>query len=56
MAAIKARRDVMAVLTPEQRAKEKSEHDKVMEQHKGSGASWRDDAVWHESSWSQPTW
>lgn len=38
MAAIKARRDVMAVLTPEQRAKEKSEHDKVMEQHKGSGA------------------
>jgi Spy/CpxP family protein refolding chaperone len=37
MAAIKARRDVMAVLTPEQRAKEKSEHDKVMEQHKGSG-------------------
>ena len=37
MAVIKARRDVMAVLTPEQRAKEKSEHDKVMEQHKGSG-------------------
>ena len=37
MAAIKARRDVMAVLTPEQRAKEKSEHNKVMEQHKGSG-------------------
>ncbi len=37
MAAIKARRDVMAVLTPEQRAKEKSEHEKVMEQHKGSG-------------------
>ncbi len=37
MAAIKARRDVMAVLTPEQRAKEKSEHEKVMEQHQGSG-------------------
>jgi protein CpxP len=37
MAAIKARRDVMAVLTPEQRAKEKAEHDKAMEQHKGSG-------------------
>ena len=37
MAAIKARRDVMAVLTPEQRAKEKSEHEKVMDQHKGSG-------------------
>jgi periplasmic protein CpxP/Spy len=37
MAAIKARRDVMAVLTPEQRAKEKAEHDKVMGQHKSSG-------------------
>ncbi len=37
MAAIKARRDVMAVLTPEQRAKEKSEHDKMMGKHKGSG-------------------
>jgi Spy/CpxP family protein refolding chaperone len=38
MTAIKTRRDVMALLTPEQRAKEKSEHDKVMEQHKSSGA------------------
>jgi periplasmic protein CpxP/Spy len=38
MTSIKTRRDVMAILTPEQRAKEKSEHDKVMEQHKGSGA------------------
>lgn len=37
MAAIKMRRDVMAVLTPEQREKEKSEHGKVMEQHKGAG-------------------
>ena len=37
MASIKMRRDVMALLTPEQRAKETSEHDKVMEQHKGYG-------------------
>ncbi len=37
MTSIKTRREVLAVLTPEQRAKEKSEHDKVMEQHKGSG-------------------
>jgi Spy/CpxP family protein refolding chaperone len=38
MASIKMRRDVMAVLTPEQREKEKSEHDKVMQQHKGAGS------------------
>lgn len=38
MASIKMRRDVMAVLTPEQREKEKSEHDKVMQQHKGPGS------------------
>ena len=38
MTSIKMRRDVMAVLTPEQREKEKSEHDKVMQQHKGTGA------------------
>lgn len=38
MAAIKMRREVMAVLTPEQREKEKSEHGKVMQQHKGTGA------------------
>ncbi|NJL18535.1 MAG: periplasmic heavy metal sensor [Nitrospira sp.] len=38
MASIKMRRDVMAVLTPEQREKEKSEHDKVMQQHKGTGS------------------
>ncbi len=37
MTSIKTRRDVMGLLTPEQRAKEKSEHDKVMEQHKGHG-------------------
>ncbi len=33
MTSIKTRRDVMAVLTPEQREKEKTEHDKVMQQH-----------------------
>ncbi len=37
MTSIKARRDVYALLTPEQRAKEKSEHDKVMQQHKDAG-------------------
>ncbi|MDP1769941.1 MAG: periplasmic heavy metal sensor [Nitrospirota bacterium] len=35
MTAIKAKRDVLALLTPEQRTKEKAEHDKVMQQHKG---------------------
>lgn len=34
MVSIKARRDVLALLTPEQRAKEKSEHEKMMQQHK----------------------
>jgi Spy/CpxP family protein refolding chaperone len=33
MASIKTRRDVMAILTPEQREKEDSEHEKVMQQH-----------------------
>ena len=37
MTSIKARRDVYALLTPEQRAKEKSEHDKAMQQHKDAG-------------------
>jgi len=37
MTSIKTRRDVMSLLTPEQRAKENSEHDKVMQQHKGYG-------------------
>jgi len=37
MTSIKTRRDVMALLTPEQRAKEKAEHAKVMEQHKEGG-------------------
>jgi hypothetical protein len=36
-ASIKARKDVYALLTPEQRAKEKAEHDKVMQQHKDAG-------------------
>ncbi|MBH0188255.1 MAG: hypothetical protein HP493_05200 [Nitrospira sp.] len=35
LTAIKMRREVMAMLTPEQREKEKTEHDKVMHQHKG---------------------
>ena len=37
MVSVKARRDVYALLTPEQRAKEKSEHDKAMQQHKDVG-------------------
>jgi periplasmic protein CpxP/Spy len=37
MVSIKARRDVYALLTPEQRTKEKTEHEKVMQQHKDAG-------------------
>lgn len=37
LAAIKTRRDALAVLTPEQRAKEQAEHDKVMKDHRGKG-------------------
>lgn len=37
MASFKARRDVLALLTPEQRAKEKAEHEKMMQQHKDKG-------------------
>ena len=37
MTSIKMRRDVMALLTPDQRAKETAEHDKVMQQHKEYG-------------------
>lgn len=37
MVSIKAKRDVLALLTPEQRAKEKTEHDKVLQQHKEGG-------------------
>lgn len=38
LASIKARRDVLALLTPEQRAREKAEHDKMMQQHKERAA------------------
>jgi protein CpxP len=37
MVSIKARRAVLALLTPEQRAKEKSEHEKILQQHKDAG-------------------
>ena len=37
MVSIKAKREVLAVLTPEQRAKEKTEHEKVMQQHRDAG-------------------
>ena len=37
MTSIKTRRDVLALLTPEQRAKEKAEHEKMMQQHKEGG-------------------
>jgi Spy/CpxP family protein refolding chaperone len=40
MTSIKARRDVYALLTPEQRAKEKSEHEKALQQHKDAGKSY----------------
>ena len=34
---VKTRRDALALLTPEQRAKEQAEHDKMMQQHKSMG-------------------
>jgi Spy/CpxP family protein refolding chaperone len=37
LTAIKTRRDVLALLTPEQRAKEQAEHEKMMQQHKDMG-------------------
>lgn len=37
LAAIKTRRDALALLTPEQRAKEKAEHDKAMQEHRAKG-------------------
>jgi hypothetical protein len=37
MTSIKARRDVLGLLTPEQRTKEKAEHEKMMQQHRESG-------------------
>jgi periplasmic protein CpxP/Spy len=39
MTSIKARRDVLALLTPEQRAKEKVEREKMMQQHKDADKS-----------------
>jgi Spy/CpxP family protein refolding chaperone len=36
---VKTRRDALAILTPEQRAKEEAEHEKMMQQHKGMGGS-----------------
>lgn len=39
MTSIKARRDVLGLLTPEQRDKEKAEHEKMMQKHKESGKS-----------------
>jgi len=40
MVSIKARRAVLALLTPEQRAKEKTEHEKVLQQHMDAGRSY----------------
>lgn len=37
MAVIKTKRDALALLTPDQRAKEKAEHEKMMQQHKDMG-------------------
>ncbi len=37
MTSIKTRREVLGLLTAEQRAKEKTEHDKMMQQHKEGG-------------------
>jgi len=38
LTSIKTKREVLGLLTPEQRAKEKAEHDKVMQEHKGAGS------------------
>jgi Spy/CpxP family protein refolding chaperone len=37
LAVIKTKRDALALLTPEQRAKEKAEHEKMMQQHREMG-------------------
>jgi protein CpxP len=37
MTSIKTRREVLALLTPDQRAKEKTEHEKVLQQHQERG-------------------
>ncbi len=41
MTSIKTRREVLALLTPEQRAKEKAEHEKMMQQHRAGGKGYR---------------
>lgn len=38
LTSIKTKREVLGLLTPEQRAKEKAEHEKMMQQHKGAGS------------------
>ena len=38
LTSIKTKREVLGLLTPEQRAKEQAEHEKMMQQHKGTGS------------------
>lgn len=38
LTSIKTKREVLGLLTPEQRAKEKAEHDKMMQEHKSAGS------------------
>lgn len=38
MTSIKTKREVLSLLTPEQRTKEQAEHEKMMQQHKGAGS------------------
>jgi len=40
MTSIKTRREVLGLLTPEQRAKEKAEHEKMMQQHREGGRAY----------------
>ncbi len=47
LAAIKTRREALALLTPEQRAKEKSEHDRVMKEHREKGEGHGDPHMKH---------
>lgn len=42
LAAIKARREALALLTPEQREKEKAEHDRAMEEHRKKKKEYKD--------------
>ncbi len=41
MTSIKTRREVLGLLTPEQRAKEKAEHEKMIQQHRAGGKGYR---------------